>query len=67
MLYNCTPNKSYAYILNGEQGNLVFLKTFCTGFIEVIITIKFTNQNDRLLEIEDKVNYTLLIDKWNAF
>ena len=56
MLYNCTPNKSYAYILNGEQGNLVFLKTFCTGFIEVIITIKFTNQNDRLLEIEDNVN-----------
>ena len=43
-------------MLNGEQGNLVFLKTFCTGFIEVIITIKFTNQNDRLLEIEDKVN-----------
>ena len=43
-------------MLNGEQGNLVFLKTFCTGFNEFIITNKFTNQNDRVLEKENKVN-----------
>ena len=55
------PNKSYAYLLNIEPNYLVFLKTYNTEFDEIII--KFMNQNGRLLEIEDKVNLTLLIDK----
>ena len=58
---NITPNKSYAYLLNVEPGNLVFLKTYSTEFDEIIIT--FTDQNVRPLEIEDKVNLTLLINK----
>ena len=48
-------------MLNVEQSNLVFLKTDVTKFDEIIIT--FTDQNGRLLEIEDKVNLTLLINK----
>ena len=56
-----TPNKSYAYLLNVELSNLVFLKTYNTEFNEIIIT--FTDQNGRLLEIEDKVNLTLLTNK----
>ena len=58
-------NKSYAYLLNLEQSNLVFLKTYNTEFDEIIIT--FTNQNGRVLEIKDSVNLTLLINKlkWN--
>ena len=28
VLYNFTPNKSYAYLLNVEPSNLVFLKTW---------------------------------------
>ena len=55
------PNKSYAYLLNVEPSNLVFLKTYNTEFDEIIIT--FTDQNGRPLEIEDKVNLTLLINK----
>ena len=54
-------NKSYAYLLNLEQSNLVFLKTCNTEFDEIII--KFTDQNGRPLKIEDKVNLILLINK----
>ena len=45
-------------MLNVEPSNLVFLKTYNTEFDEIIIT--FTDQNDRTLEIEVKVNLTLL-------
>ena len=49
----CTfaPNKSYAYLLNVEPSSLVFFKTYQNEFGEIIIT--FTEQNGRLLEIED--------------
>ena len=55
------PNKYYAYLLNVEPSNLVYFKTYNTEFDKVII--KFADQNDRPLEIEDKVNLTLLIKK----
>ena len=45
------------YMLN----QVVFLKTYNTKFDEIIIT--FTNQNGRPLEIEDKVNLILVINK----
>ena len=62
VLYAFIPNKSYAYLLNVEPSNLVFLKTYNTEFDEIII--KFMNQNSWPLEIEDKqVNLTLLINK----
>ena len=60
VLYTFTPNKSYAYLLNVDPSNLVFLKTCNTEFDEIIIT--FMSQNGRPLEIEDKVNLTLLIN-----
>ena len=55
------PNKSYAYLSNVEPSNLLFLKTYNTEFDEFIIT--FTDQNGRPVEIGDKVNLTLLINK----
>ena len=61
VLYTFTPNKSYAYLLNVEPSNLVFLKTYNTEFDEIIIT--FTDQNGRSLEIEDKFNLTLIFNK----
>ena len=61
VLYNLTPNKSYACVLNVEPGDLVLLKTYNTEFAEIIIT--FTDQNGRPLEIKDKLNLTLLINK----
>ena len=59
----CTfnSNKSYTCLLNVEPSNLVFLKTYNREFDDIIIT--FTDQNGRLLEIKDKVNLTLIIDK----
>ena len=54
-------NKSHPYLLNVKQSNLVFLKTYNTEFDEIIITP--TYQNGRPLEIEDKVNLKLLINK----
>ena len=62
MLYTFTPNKFYAYLLNVEQSNLIFLKTHNTEFDKIIIT--FTNQNSRPFEKEVKVNLTLLINKF---
>ena len=48
-------------MLNIEPSNLVFLKVYNTEFDEIII--RFTEQNDRPLEIEEIVNLTLFIDK----
>ena len=61
ILYTFTPNKSYVYLLNVKPSNLVFFKIYNTEFDEIIIT--FTDQNGRPLEIEDKINLTLLINK----
>ena len=55
-------NRSYAYLLNVEPSNLVFIKTYNTGFDEIVIT--FTDQNSKPLEIKDKFNLTVLITKW---
>ena len=62
VLYTFTQNKSYAYSLNVEPNNLVLLKTYNSEFDEIILT--FTDYNGRTLEIEDKVNLTLLINKY---
>ena len=48
-------------MLNVESSNLVFLKNYNTEFDKIVI--KIANQNGRPLEIEDKVNLTLLINK----
>ena len=61
VLYTFTPNKSYVYLLNVEPSNLVFVKTYNTEFYQIIIA--FMDQDGRPLQIEDKVNLTLLINK----
>ena len=58
VLYTFTLSKSYAYLLNVEPRNLVFLKICNTEFDDIVIT--FTEQNGRSLEIEEKDNLTLL-------
>ena len=62
VLSTFTPNKFYGYLLNVKPCNLVYLKTYNTEFDD--ITITFTDQDGRPLEIEDKVNLILLINKW---
>ena len=61
VLYTFTLNKCYTCLLNVKSSNLVFLKTDNTEFDNIAIT--FTNENGRALEIEDKVNLTLLVQK----
>ena len=61
-LFTFMPNKSYALLLNFEPRSIVFLKTFNVESDEIIIT--FTDQNDRPLEIKEKVNLTFLINKY---
>ena len=57
------PNKSYAYLLNTEPSNLMFLKTYNTEFDENIIA--FIEQNGRPLEVEEKVNLKFLMTNRN--
>ena len=52
-------DNQYQQSLNFERNNLVFLKTCNTEFDD--ITITFTDQNGRPLEIKGKVNLTLLL------
>ena len=61
LLNTFRTNKSYAYLLNVEPRNLVFLKTYDIEFDEIIIT--FQDKNDRLLKIEGKVDLKLLFNK----
>ena len=57
VLYTFTLNKSYAYLLNVESSNVVFLKTYGIECDELII--KFTDQSGTPLEIDDKITSIL--------
>ena len=64
VLYTFTPNSSYTYLLNVDQSNLVFLKTYNTEFDEIIIT--FSDENGGPLEIEDKLIWHCLLNRNEA-
>ena len=57
----CTfvPNKTFGRLLEISPQNDVFLKTFNSEFRE--IKIWFTDQINKPLEVEDKINITLII------
>ena len=57
-------NECYTYLLSMKLSNLVFLKTYSTDMIRYDNIISLTDQNAILLEVEDKVNLTLLINKY---
>ena len=59
ILYAFVPNKAFGSLLEISPSNHVFLKTFNSEFQE--IKIWFTDQKSMPLEIEDKINITLLI------
>ena len=61
ILYTFIPNKLFDQLLNIFPENFIFLKTFNpkTLYIEVW----FTDQNYKPLEIEDKINITLVINE----
>ena len=59
ILYTFVPNKTLSSLLEISPPNHVFLKTFNSEFHE--IKIWFTDQTSKPLEVEDKINVTLII------
>ena len=59
VFYTFVPNKSFGSLLEIALTNLVFLKTFNSEFL--YIKEWFTDQSSQLLEIEDRINLTLVI------
>ena len=59
ILYTFVPNKPFGSLLEIPPSNHIFLKTFNSEFQE--IKVCFTDQNNNPLEVEDKLNITLII------
>ena len=59
ILYTFVPNKAFGSLLGISPINHVFLKTFNSEFQE--IKVWFTDQTSAPLELEDKINVTLII------
>ena len=59
ILFTFVPSKSFGSLLEISPTNQFFLKTFNSEFQEV--KIWFTDQTSKPLELEDKINITLII------
>ena len=59
ILYTFVPNKPFGSLLEMSPPSHIFLKTFNSEFQEV--KVWFTDQNNNPLEVEDKINITLII------
>ena len=62
VLYTFVRNKPFGSLLEISPTNHIILKTFNSEFQD--IEVWFTDQNIQPLEIEDRINLTLVI-KWN--
>ena len=61
VLYTFVPNKPFGSLLEFSPANHIFLKTFNSEYNEIIVW--FTDQNSQPLEIEDRINLTMVV-KW---
>ena len=59
VLYTFAPNKPFGSLLEISPTNHIFLKTFNSEYDEIIVW--FTDQNSKPLEIEDRINLTMVI------
>ena len=59
VLYTFVPNKSFRSLLDISSSNHIFLKIFNSEYDEIIVW--FTDQNSKPLEIEDRINLTMVI------
>ena len=59
VLYTFVPNEPFGSLLQISPANHIFLKTFNSKYDEVIVW--FTDQNSQLLEVEDRINLTMVI------
>ena len=60
VLYTFVPNKSFGQLLDISPTNFILLKNFYSGSLN--IEVWFMAQTSKSLEIEDKVNITLVIN-----
>ena len=60
VLYIFFPNKSFSQLLDTSPKKFIFLKSFDSEFS--YIEVWLTDQNSKPLEIEDKLNITLVIN-----
>ena len=61
VLYIFVPNKSFGQLLDISWEKFMFLKTSNLEFS--YIEVRFTDQNSKPLEIEDKINIALVINE----
>ena len=59
VLHTFIPNKPFGSLLEISPTNHIFLKTFNSEYNE--IEVWFTDQNSKPLEIEDRINLTMVI------
>ena len=59
VLYTFVPNKPFGSLLEISPTNHIFLKTFNSEYDE--IKVWFTDQNSQPLEIEGRINLTMVI------
>ena len=59
VLYTFVPNKPFSSLLEISPTKHIFLKTFNSEYNE--IEVWFTDQNSQPLEIEDRINLTMVI------
>ena len=59
VLYTFVPNKSFGSLLDISPSNHIFLKAFNSEYDEIIVWL--TDQNSKPLEIEDRINLTMII------
>ena len=59
ILYTVVPNKPFGSLLQISSTNHIFLKTFNSEFQET--KVWFTDETSKQLEVEDKINLTLII------
>ena len=59
VLYTFVPNKVFGSLLEISQIKHIFLKTFKSEYDEILGW--FTDQNSQPLEIEDRINLTMVI------
>ena len=60
VIHAFVPNKSFDQLLDISPKNIIFLKPFDSEFSH--IEVWFTDQNFKLLVVEDKINITLVIN-----
>ena len=59
VLHTFVPNKSFDRLLDISPSNRIFLKTFNSEYNEILVW--FNDQNSKPLEIEDRINLTMVI------